>query len=261
MDERIENLVKLQDLELQRTRIHQEMRALPGESTRAQAALASAQNRSAEISSGLAREDSLRTRLEREIEEHRKKAARFRTQLDSVKTPEQAQAIEHEIQFAASEADRLENEEYSSLERSDALELQLAEARAQVESLAADADTVRARVAERNQELCSELSALDTAREDLRRAIEPDWIDRFHRLASSRGVAIVRAENQQCTGCRMGLRPQLWNELREGQLLTCDSCSRLIYWDPEMAPAPKAPQPELIPGQGRAPRKPRQAGA
>lgn len=261
MDERIQNLVKLQDLELQRNRIHQEMRALPGENTRAEAALVSAQNRSAEISSGLAREDSLRTRLEREIEEHRKKGARFRAQLDSVKTPEQAQAIEHEIHFATSEADRLENEELASMERSEELELQLAEARAQVESLAADADRVRVRVAERNQELCTQLSALDVEREEVRQAIEPEWIARFDRLASSRGVAIVRAENQQCTGCRMGLRPQIWNELREGQLLSCDSCSRLIYWDPAIAPAPKAPQPELIPGQGRAPRKPRQAGA
>jgi len=23
---------------------------------------------------------------------------------------------------------------------------------------------------------------------------------------------------------------------REGELLTCDSCSRLLYWDPSMAP-------------------------
>jgi len=53
-----------------------------------------------------------------------------------------------------------------------------------------------------------------------------------------------------------GGAPQVWNQLREGELLSCDSCSRLLYWDPALAPAPKAPQPELIPGAGRAPRKP-----
>ena len=36
----------------------------------------------------------------------------------------------------------------------------------------------------------------------------------------------------------MGVRPQTWNQLREGELLTCDSCFRLLYWDPSMAPAP-----------------------
>ena len=253
--------MKLQDLELQRSRLSQELRALPGEIARAEAALTAAQNRSAEISAALAREDSLRTRLEREIDEHRKKAARFRGQLDSVKTPAQAEAIEHEIQFAAAEADRLENEEFSSLERSEAHEPELAHARSQVESLAADADTVRAGIDQRQHVLMDEMSALDAARALVRQSIDPEWLSRFDRLVSSRGTAIARAENQQCTGCRMGLRPQIWNELREGHLLTCDSCSRMLYWDPAIAPAPKAPQPELIPGQGRAPRKPRQAGA
>lgn len=261
MDERIENLVKLQDLESRRSGIQQQLRAAPGEIARAEASLTAAQSRSAEFSAALAREESLRTRLEREIDEHRKKAARFRAQLDSVKTPAQAQAIEHEIQFAAAEADRLENEEITSLERSEAHEPELSRARSEVELLAADLETVRARTAERHQELTMEMAALDSAREAVRQLIEPEWLSRFDRLTPARGVAIVRAENQQCTGCRMGLRPQIWNELREGRLLTCDSCSRMIYWDPAIAPAPKAPQPELIPGQGRAPRKPRHAGA
>lgn len=261
MDERIENLVKLQDLELQRSRIQQQLRALPGEIARAEASLTAGQNRSAEISAALAREDSLRTRLEREADEHRKKAARFRAQLDSVKTPAQAEAIEHEIRFAAAEADRLENEEIASLERSEAHEPELAAARSHVESLAADLDTIRARAVERRREVETEMAGLDSVRDAVRLSIEPEWLDRFDRLASTRGVAIVRAESQQCTGCRMGLRPQFWNELREGRLLSCDSCGRLIYWDPAIAPAPKAPQPEAIPGQGRAPRKPRQAGA
>ncbi len=257
----IETLVKLQTIELDRARLIQEMRALPAEIAQAEAALAAAERKSAEASAALSREDSLRTRLERDIEAHRQKAARFRAQLDSVATPAQAAAIEHEIQFAASEADRLENDEYLSLERSETHEAALAQARAQVELLAAEADAVRARVAMRQRELAAELAALGDGREAVRAALDADWLARFDRIAAARGTAVVRAENQQCTGCRMGVRPQTWNQLREGELVACDSCSRLLYWDPAMAPAPKAPQPEPILGAGRAPRKPRQAGA
>lgn len=257
----IENLVKLQSIDLDRARLNQELRALPAEVAQSQARLAAAQRQSADTSAALSREDTLRTRLEREIDEHRKKAAKFRAQLDDVTTPEQAAAVEHEVHFEAAEAERLENEEYASLERTETQEAALAQSRAQVELLAAELEGVRARVAARQQELIAELAALDAARGAVRSALDSDWLARFDRIAASRGTALALAENQQCTGCRMGVRPQVWNQLREGELLSCDSCSRLLYFDPAMQPAPKAPQPELSPGAGRAPRKPHQAGA
>jgi uncharacterized protein len=147
----IENLVKLQAIELNRARLNQQMRALPAEIAQATSALAAAQRQSADLSAALAREDTTRTRLERDIDAHRQKAARFRVQVDSVTTPEQAAAIEHEIQFATSEGDRLEADEYASLERTEAHEAALAETRAQVEQLAAGVDAVRTSVAARQQ--------------------------------------------------------------------------------------------------------------
>ncbi len=257
----IENLVKLQSIDLDRARINQEVRALPAEIAQAHTRLAAAERQSADASAALSREDTLRTRLDREIAGHRQKTAKFRAQLDSVTNTEQASAIEHEINFETAEAERLENEEYTSLERTEAQEAALAQSRAQVELLAAELEGVRARVAARQQELLAELAAYDTARDVLRAALDPDWLVRFDRISASRGTAIALAVNQQCTGCSMGVRPQTWNQLREGELISCDSCNRLLYFDPAMAPAPKAPQPELPPGAGRAPRKPRQAGA
>lgn len=261
MDALIEHLVKLQALELERTRINQETRALPSELTQAEGALTAAQSRAADANAALTREESLRARLEREITEHRQKAARFRGQVDSVKTPAQAAAIEHEIGFESSEADRLENDEFSSLERTDAQESILAQARADVETLADALEKTRDRVAIRQREYKEALESLNTERDALRPLIAPEWLARFDRIAASRGTGLARAENQQCSGCRMGVRPQMWNQLREGELLVCDSCGRILYWDPSMTPAPKAPQPELVPGAGRAPRKSHAAGA
>jgi predicted nucleic acid-binding Zn-ribbon protein len=261
MQAQIENLVKLQSVDLERGRLAQALRALPAEVAQADAALKAAQREVTAASDALTREETLRTRLERETEGHKQKAGRLRAQRDSVTTAAQANAIEHEIGFAESEIERLETDEYASLERTEKQEAMLAAARAQVEILAGALDKTRERVELRQQDTTRELSSLQTERESLRNLIEPDLLTRFDRLAATRGTGLARAENQQCTGCRMGIRPQTWNQLREGELLACDSCSRLLYWDSAMAPAPKAPQPAPLNADPPAVPKPRRVGS
>jgi predicted nucleic acid-binding Zn-ribbon protein len=260
MQAQIEHLVKLQNIDLERSRVTQALRTMPAEIAQAEAAMKAAQKDASNASDALSREESLRVRLEREISGHKQKAARLQAQRDTVTTTAQAEAIEHEIGFATSEIERLENDEFASLERTESQEAALALARAQVEDRAGALEKTRENVARRQQEMNSELAGLQAEREIVRQAIEPDLLVRFDRLAASRGTGLARAENQQCTGCRMGIRPQTWNQLREGELLTCDSCSRLLYWDPAMTAPPKAPQPDVVPA-GRAIRKSGQSPA
>jgi uncharacterized protein len=86
------------------------------------------------------------------------------------------------------------------------------------------------------------LDQIAQQREALRPRIDEDLLLRYDRIAAQRGSGLSRVENQQCLACRMGVRPQTWNSLREGQLLTCDSCGRFLYWDPSIF-ANSSPQP------------------
>ncbi|KAA6457274.1 hypothetical protein DYQ86_23390 [Acidobacteria bacterium AB60] len=256
----IEKLVKLQAVELERARLAQAGRVLPSEIAQAEAGLTKANGQVSAASDALAREETLRTRQERDVAQHRQRAGRLRTQRDNVTTPAQADALEHELTFVESEIDRLETEELASLERSENYELELQQARAQLELMAGALDKTRERVASRQKEIAQEQAALASERESIRKEIEPDWLTRFDRLFASRGSAMSRAEHQQCTACRMGIRPQIWNQVREGELLTCDSCGRLLYFDPTMVPAK---EPETEPARNAAPPavpKPRRVG-
>ncbi len=257
----IENLVKLQALDVEIAHLLLAARKMPEDIARAEAALQSAQKRAAAASDALVHEESLRNRLEREVETHRQKAKRYRAQQDSVTTSAQADAIDHEVRFAESEIERLENEEFASLERTESQEAALALARTEVEETAAVLEKTRECVARELKENADLQTALKRERETLRPSIPEDLLARFDRISATRGTGIARADDQQCTGCRMGVRPQVWNQLREGQLLTCDSCGRLLYWDPAIIAAPKAPQTEAASSDGHSIRKPRQAGA
>ena len=179
MQTQIEILVKLQVVELERTRLAQEAKALPSQISQAESALAAMQAKTGAASDALSREDSLRTKLEREIAGHRQKAARYKAQQDTVTTPAQATAIEHEVHFAEAEAERLENEEFASLERTEIQEATLAAARAQVEELAAALEKTRERVAASLKELAEQQTALGVEREALRKDIAPEWLTPF----------------------------------------------------------------------------------
>lgn len=43
--------------------------------------------------------------------------------------------------------------------------------------------------------------------------------------------AVVRAERGSCTGCRMMIPPQAFNNVRKGEtIVTCNSCNRILYY-------------------------------
>jgi hypothetical protein len=44
----------------------------------------------------------------------------------------------------------------------------------------------------------------------------------------------------------MGIRPQVWNQLRDGAVLNCESCSRILYFDPAMEPAVPAKKAQSV---------------
>jgi uncharacterized protein len=235
-------LVRLQAVELERTRLTAALRGLPNDVAIADNQLKAAQKRINDSEAGLKREELSRANLELETASLRAKAARHRQQMDQARNAEQAAALEHEIGFAEASIQRLEDEELTSMENSEVLEAERAEALTLAAKLTETLASIKARVGEQDREFREQLAALKAERETLRTEVaafdDGARLAHFDRIATAKGTGLARAENQQCSGCRMGIRLQIWNQLRDGQVIPCESCSRILYFDPAMEAAP-----------------------
>ncbi len=250
--EETKQFVRLQAVELERARLTTALKALPGELAAAENQLKNAQKQNSETEAGLKREELSRSSLELEVASLRTKLVRFRSQLDSAQNSSQAQALEHQITFAESEIQRLEDNEITSMENTEVLDASLVKSKTLAAKLTETLGLIRARIGEQDLEFREGLAALNAERTSLRSELlktAPERLAHFERIAGMRGTGIARAVAQQCSGCRMGIRPQVWNQLRDGAVPNCESCSRILYYDPAMEPeAPAKSAQSVKPG-------------
>jgi hypothetical protein len=61
------------------------------------------------------------------------------------------------------------------------------------------------------------------------------------RVSKFRGSGLAEVRDQKCMGCQVMLRPQTYNEVRSGQIVVCESCQRVLYFDPATGVADERP--------------------
>ena len=243
----LEKLIVLQGLDVEAKRLRDEMAALPKHVVGLEAKAKATVGQRAVVVDLIAKEEVLRRRQELDVKDYQAKIAKVRKQLDQATTTVQVTAFEHEIGFAQAEVSRLEDAELESMERSEALEAQKALADEAVASDEKILERERGRAAETIAADKAALAEVEKQRAAVRPEIGENSLSIYDRIAKSKGTAVAEALNQKCMACQMMLRPQKWNDLRDRgndeTMMTCESCGRLLYYDP----ARDAPQRKTVP--------------
>jgi predicted nucleic acid-binding Zn-ribbon protein len=236
MDAELESLIRLQQLDEEIRQLRESLEATPRHLRKVEAELAEQAQSVAGLEKRQKDEEALRRRAESDLKDQQAKITKSRAQLNSVQNQAQALALEHQITFAEGEIRRIEDQELESMMRSEALDQQLLAARQQHTTHAAYLEKERVRAARSMELETAALAKWQAERTALRPQIDEDHLDEYDRIARARGTALARARDQRCTGCQMGIRPQLWNQLRDGARMKCESCGRILYVDNRREP-------------------------
>ena len=235
MDLHLQRLSDLQGLDTRITGLERKLEAIPG---RIQAIRDGYQQAKTALETQRAKLDAIRKEVrakEKDLDYQASQRAKCEAKLYEVKTNKEYSAVLAEIEAFKVEKGRIEEEILALMEAQERLAREIGEAEKRLVRQAEEAKAQEAAATEELRALDADLAAGRAERDALAREIPRDLLGQYTRLLKGRGglaVAVV-GSNGICTGCRVSLTPQRFNEARQSsQILTCESCGRILYYQP-----------------------------
>src|SRR4051795_12330487 len=222
----VQHLMELQQADKEILRLNQEVAALPKRVAAIEEKLAGTKAGLDKAKAAVKADEATRRKYESAIQDLQGKISKYRDQSLAVKTNEQYKALLHEIQFAEQEIKSNEDKILELMVNAEARDKQVKAAEAELKEEAAEIEKEKVIARDRTAQDEKELAEWTAKRDAARAAIDPDLLRHYDRVAKFRGSGLAEVLGERCSGCQVALRPQMYNEVRSGKLLQCDSCQR-----------------------------------
>ena len=228
----MEKLIELQELESRIRRASGRLEQLPRDIAAMEDQLGATRSLLDRQEAALDRIASDRRQLEGEIQIVEGRISKYRSQLSDVKTNEQYKALLHEIDFHGERIGTMEDEILVNMEKEEDLREERLLLQRQLQKETAQVDREKQAVQKEIEETRIELDRLQGEAGALIALIAPEIYGTYRKIAAVRkGVALARA-GENCRGCHVRIRPSVLGQVMAGkQIVYCDSCARLLYWE------------------------------
>lgn len=238
MNPNLQRLIELQKLDTIIAELDAEIHSLPQRIARIERQLSEHIEAVERDRKNLAENQRSRRKRETEIAALRDKISRYKEQVFDVKTNDQYRALLHEIEFHESQIHKIEEAILVEMIESESLEARLRETEQKLAEERSLAQQEIAAAEQRKREDEEKVNAVRGRRSEMQDSLPPDVYRQYERVARFRkGVAVVAAGNGSCGACHVVLRPQAFNDVKTNeQILTCESCGRILYYEPEPEP-------------------------
>lgn len=101
----------------------------------------------------------------------------------------------------------------------------------EVEQLRQEWEQKQETFGQRKSEIETLLAKLKEDRVALARQLDSEALNTYERIRLSRGQAVTKVERGKCQGCHIAVPTSQWQKVKAGDLVQCNSCSRILYLD------------------------------
>ena len=167
--------------------------------------------------------------------------------LRAVKTNKEYQSMLKEIDELEKKRSLIEDRMLTSLEHIEQAEKGLVSLQKEMESERADIEQQQAEIVSQAENEKQALTQCRMERESIYTRLEPQVKKMFAKVkAQGRDIAVAAVVEGFCQVCRMGIPPQMFNELlRMDSIRLCPNCQRIIY--PKIMIEPDGEDPQSAP--------------
>jgi predicted nucleic acid-binding Zn-ribbon protein len=251
----IDKLLELQMADKEIRRLREEVAALPKRTAVIEQKLAGTKAQLEKARAAAKADETNRKTFEANIKDLQGKISKYRDQSLDVKTNEQYRALQHEIQFAEQEIRLNEDRILDVMVNVDARDKQVKAAEADLKSETAEIEKEKEEARKVTAEDQKKLAEWNSKRDGLRQGVSEDVLRQYDRVAKFRGTGLAEVRDQKCMGCQVKLRPQTYNEVRNGErVMACESCQRIYYFNPANE---VKPEQEVVTVTGRKRARPK----
>jgi predicted nucleic acid-binding Zn-ribbon protein len=228
----IVKLLELQRIDAEIARLRQEIAALPKRVAEIETALAGHIAAVEKARSAEKTNEQNRRKHEGEIQNVQQKISKYRDQMLAVKTNDEYKALGKEIKFAEDAVRGFEDKILECMVQTEELEKNIKAAEKSLAIERADVEKEKNEARARTAEDEKAVQELEPKRAELRSGVPENLIRQYDRVLKARGSAISEARNHKCLACNVMLRPQVYSDIRDGNIvLSCDSCGRILFFD------------------------------